>query len=365
MDQDTFMEVLFFWILYETFAVTHRERKANVTRDREAAFARIEGYSEDDFRRRFRMHRYQFNLLVNCVRENLEPRTWWARQCAINSSGSWVRAELKIAATLRVLAGGSYLDASDLFAVSAGNFHRNTFWPTIIAICNCEDPCLDNVMFPFNDEAKLRQHEATFKRFQKNFEGTVAAGDGCAFRIKRPSSDEVQEDVQSNYTRKYAWAYGFILFCDGDLNIMSVEATHVASTNDAGMYHSSEMHRAIEIEKKLPSWAHVVLDEAFGCTDQELVSWSQGKNALSQEKDAFNYYLSAQRQSVERVFGVLNNRFGILWRPMSFSFNRYKLILVALCRFVVKICPAIQCNCQLTSPAGCTILSRKTQTFVG
>ncbi len=41
MDQDTFMEVLFFWILYETFAVTHRERKANITRDREAAFARI------------------------------------------------------------------------------------------------------------------------------------------------------------------------------------------------------------------------------------------------------------------------------------------------------------------------------------
>lgn len=335
MDQDTFLEVLFFWILFETFAVSHRERKANVTRDREAAFARIEGYSENEFKRRFRMQRYQFDLLVDCVRENLEPQTWWAKQCAINSSGSWVRAELKIAATLRVLAGGSYLDAADLFAVSASSFHRNTFWPTIIAICNCENPVLDNVWFPFADEAKLRQHEASFKKFQKYFEGTVAAGDGCAFRIKRPSSDEVQGDVQSNYTRKYAWAYGFILFCDGDLNIMSVEATHVASTNDAGMYHSSDMHRAIETEKMLPSWAHVVLDEAFGCTDQELVAWSQGKNRLSEEKEAFNYYLSAQRQSVERVFGVMNNRFGILWRPMSFSFDRYRLILVALCRFVM------------------------------
>ena len=64
-----------------------------------------------------------------------------------------------------------------------------------------------------------------------------------------------------------------------------------------------------------------------------MVQWSQGKNALSEEKDAFNYFLSAQRQSVERVFGVMHNRFGILWRPMSFSFDRYKLILVALCRF--------------------------------
>ena len=329
------MDLLFIFILYETLALSFRERKANITRDREAALARLEGYSEDEFKRRFRMHRYQFNILLNCVRTKLEPQTWWAKQCAINSSGSWVKAELKIAATLRVLAGGSYLDASDLFALSARSFHRNTFWPVIIAICNCEDPAIDNVHFPFNDHAKLKKHEATFTRFQKHFAGTVAAGDGCAFRIKRPSSDEVQGDVQNNYTRKYAWAYGFILFCDGDLNIMSVEATHVASTNDAGMYHSSDVHRAIETEKMLPPWAHVVLDEAFGCTDQELVAWSQGKNALSQEKDAFNYYLSAQRQSVERVFGVMNNRFGILWRPMSFSFDRYKLILVALCRFVM------------------------------
>jgi hypothetical protein len=156
------------------------------------------------------------------------------------------------------------------------------------------------------------------------------------------------------------------LFCDGDLNIMSVEATHVASTNDAGMYASSDIHNAIVNEKRLPQWAHVVLDEAFGlyyyvyrsfflhlfvyhhftddlfsyrcaftgCTDQELVAWSQSKNhAMSKEKDAFNYFLSKQRQSVERVFGVMVNRFGILWRQMSFSFDRYKLILVALCRF--------------------------------
>jgi hypothetical protein len=99
------------------------------------------------------------------------------------------------------------------------------------------------------------------------------------------------------------------------------------------MYGSSSVHDAIQNQKRLPKWTHVVLDEAFGCTDQELVAWSSGKNALSTEKDAFNFYLSAQRQSVERVFDVMNNRFGILWCSMSFDFNRYKLVLVALCRF--------------------------------
>ena len=280
------------------------------------------------------MWRHQFDMLADALRAELEPQSAWAKQCAINSSGSWVRAELKIAATMRVASGGSYLDAALLYAVAEKSFHRNTFWPVVIGICNCKLPFLDNIHFPFEDEEKLRKHEKTFHKFQKHFPGTVAAGDGCAFKIKRPSSVEVDADVQSSYTRKYAWAYGFILFCDGDLNIMSVEATHVASTNDAGMYASSDIHNAIFHDKLLPPWAHVVLDEAFGCTDQELVAWGQSKSSsLSDEKDAFNYYLSKQRQSVERVFGVMVNRFGILWRQMSFSFDRYKILLVALCRF--------------------------------
>ena len=235
MDTDVVFALLLYYVILDGIVAAVRIRKQNITRDREAAFARLNGYSDDEFKRRFRMQRYQFDLLVAHLRQELEPQTAWAKQCAINSSGSWVKAELKIAATLRVLAGGSYLDASDIYAVSSSSFHRGTFWPVIIAVCNCTEEFLDNVHFPFDDEEELRKHEATFTRFQKHFSGTVAAGDGCAFRIKRPSSGEMGGDVQSSYTRKYSWAYGFILFCDGNLNIMSVEATHVASTNDAGV----------------------------------------------------------------------------------------------------------------------------------
>jgi hypothetical protein len=269
------------YIIVDGCVFAFRARKARITFDRAAALARLQAYDANDFRRRslfsfvlyrriidthrrFKMWRHQFDILTDLLREELEPQSSWAKQCAINSSGSWVRAELKMAATFRVLGGGSYLDAADLYAVASTSFHRNTFWPVIMALVNCKHPILDNIHFPFDDEEKLKKHAQSFERFQKHFPGTVAAGDGCAFKIKRPHSAEMDGDVQTSYTRKYAWAYGFILFCDGDLNIMSVEATHVASTNDAGMYASSDIHNAIFHEKKLPSWAHVVLDEAFG-----------------------------------------------------------------------------------------------------
>ena len=122
------------------------------------------------------MWRHQFDMLADALRAELEPPTEWAKQCAINTSGSWVRAELKLAATLRVLAGGSYLDAAYLYAVSSKSFHRNTFWPVIMALVNCQNPILDNIHFPFDDEQKLRQHAQSFERFQKHFPGTVAAG---------------------------------------------------------------------------------------------------------------------------------------------------------------------------------------------
>ena len=118
---------------------------------------------------RFRMWRWQFDMIVDGLRAELEPQTEWAKQCAINSSGSWVKAELKFAATMRFLAGGSYLDAADLYAVSAKCFHRNTFWPVILALVNSKHPFLDNICFPFDDEQNYVNTQRHFKGFTSIF----------------------------------------------------------------------------------------------------------------------------------------------------------------------------------------------------
>jgi hypothetical protein len=310
-----------------------RARVGNILRDRGAAMHRYMTYPHRDFKRRFRMKRYQFEHILDLIRARIEPDAAGKIQ-AIRSSGSFVPAELRLCATMRILAGGSYLDAADLFALAASSIWESTVWPVVLAICKCTDPTLDNIHFPFDDEVRLRQHEATFKKTAGQHwsgPGTVAAGDGCAVGIEQPSSAQVGGDVHSHHTRKYEWAFGFILFCDARCQIMSVEATHVSSAHDAEMYSSGAIFEAIH-EGRLPPWAHVVLDSAFACTEQELTPWSRGRNALSKAKDCFNYHLSAQRQCVERVFGILQARWGILWRPVKVDFDRVKFLLLALCR---------------------------------
>ena len=310
-----------------------RDRVGNILRDRAAAMQRYLTYPHQDFKRRFRMKRYQFEHLLDIIRARIEPDAAGKLQ-AIRSSGSYVPAELRLCATMRILAGGSYLDAADLFAIAASSIWDSTVWPVVLAICSSTDPALDNIKFPFDDEMRLRQHEATFKKTAGphwSGPGTVAAGDGCAVGIEQPSSAQVGGDVHSHHTRKYEWAFGFILFCDARCQIMSVEATHVSSAHDAEMYSSGAICEAIQTGK-LPPWAHVVLDSAFACTEQELTPWSRGRNALSKAKDCFNYHLSAQRQCVERTFGILQARWGILWRPVKVDFDRVKFLLLALCR---------------------------------
>jgi hypothetical protein len=307
-------------------------RATNKHRNRQEALARLQDYTEAEFRRRYRMSRERFDNIAEIIRPQVEPMTPIAIARAIASSGSIVKAELRLAAALRVLSGGSYLDAADLHAIHDKSFHQTTLWPVCRAISSSTHPELDNVRFPFDDEMELRRHEATFKKQGGHlFPGTVAAGDGCGLCIEQPSDKEVGGNVKDHHTRKYDYAYGFLLFCDGHNHIMSVEATHVASAHDSAMYDSSAVHQAIA-EGKLPAWAHVLLDAAFACTEQELVPWPVTRNGLSQDKDAFNFKLSQQRQAVERTFGLLYSRWGILWRPLRVKFDNLALILHTLCR---------------------------------
>ena len=132
------------------------------------------------------MTRERFDNIVRIIRPSVEPMTLVGIARAIASSGSIVKAELKLGATLRVLSGGSYLDAADLHAIHDNTIHKTTLWPVCHAIVSCENPELDNIHFPFDDEMQLRLHEATFKKQAGHlFPGTVAAGDGCGLCIEQ------------------------------------------------------------------------------------------------------------------------------------------------------------------------------------
>jgi DDE superfamily endonuclease len=102
-----------------------------------------------------------------------------------------------------------------------------------------------------------------------------------------------------------------------------------SSTNDNTAYIVTQLSKDIK-SGLLPDKYHVVLDEAYPCTEQEMSPW-KGRN-LSEEKDAFNYYMSLNRQVIERAFGILIQRWGIFWRPLKISMEHRGVAIRVACK---------------------------------
>ena len=58
---------------------------------------------------------------------------------------------------------------------------------------------------------------------------------------------------------------------------------------------------------------------------------------LDRYKDSFNYWLSHSRQTIERAFGILTQRWGIFWRSFTFSFHRWSMVTM-VCMKLHNIC---------------------------
>jgi hypothetical protein len=241
------------------------------------------------------------------------------------SSGEFIEPFLQLAITLRLLAGGSYLDIAFAYDVAEKSVF-NIFHKVCIAI----DIVLDNINFPYENEEKLRILEESFSQICKGaFRGTVAAGDGIVFKTIKPDIEDVDGNVRSFFTRKGFYGHALQAFVDGNCKFVHLSMKVCASTHDGTAYVLSGLSQIIA-QGRLPSWAHVVLDEAYKCTEQELSPW-KGKK-LSPEKDTFNYFLSLHRQTVERAFGMLVRRWGIFWRPLRFSVEINSRIVSVCCK---------------------------------
>ena len=296
----------------------------NKHRDRDGALQKVSELSDSSFYARFRMSRSRFAALLFEIRHDLERNV----QKAKNSSKSPVYPYLQLCIGLRYLAGGSYLDISDAYAV-----HESTVRPVVWRVIRAINKNIRNVSFPYKDLEKLREHAKTFFAVSEELLGTVAAGDGVAFNIQCPEASEVGNDVRSQFSRKGFYTYSVLMFCDALQRIMIANCITCGSTNDGLQYGSSWLHDTIAKGQLHPQF-HVVLDEAFRCTNQELSAHSRVKKpeVLSDAKDAFNYYLSLHRQVIERCFALFVWRWGIFWRPIRNRFGSVHEIVECCCR---------------------------------
>ena len=94
MNENSFTEarsLLLLLLVVAAFVLANenqRMRNRSIIRDRAAAMERFRAYTPKDFKRRFRMHRWQFDFICNNIRQSIEPDDAGKLQ-AIRSAGSY------------------------------------------------------------------------------------------------------------------------------------------------------------------------------------------------------------------------------------------------------------------------------------
>lgn len=313
--------------------VGNRYRRRNVLSDRQ----KMQDLSEEEFAWGLRMSRAVFEQLLVHVEQYLARR----RHCHKRKSrivsplyDRHVDPYIALAFTLRWLAGGHRFDLMYMFGVARTTLHVWT-WRIIRALLFV---LKDNIAFP-TDESSLDSLAQGFANIAGGLgaaiPNTVCAFDGVVVQKCPPpqtpleNNSAVSSNTAAHFYRKGYFGAAMLAFVDAKCRFLSVSMACAASCHDTTMFECSEAGRLLErglVSKKY----NAIADDAFVTRGHILTPYVG--HSLTPQEDAFNYYLSMQRQVVERAFGIWKRKWGIFWRTLAVSENHVKMVMEVTCR---------------------------------
>jgi hypothetical protein len=272
------------------------------------------------FKRQLRMAQQSFEKLLSYIREDLEVNETMA-----NLRGGTILPEICLYVTLRWLAGGSYLDITDVAGISRPSFYR-VLWKTCKAICNCPELA---IIWP-KTLADCQVAAANFADISREnaILNCVGVVDGYLLRINTPSKKEAG-NVKSFFSGHYQ--------CHG-LNVQAV-SDHLSrfiyfAVAGPGVMGDNDACKEVdlyELIEKLPVGFCVIGDCAYSPTEH-LVPIYGGVLRLRPIYDNFNYYASQLRIRIEMAFGLMQMKWGILNHPIGVKLDNIKWMIVAIAR---------------------------------
>ena len=253
----------------------------------------INTWSDDLFKKQFRMSRFFFNILIKQVisnypgpfhdgQANLEYSYKHAKRCA----GSHIFIEIKLLVTLRLLAGASYLDM---------------IWYGI-------DIKYSQVVFIFMvqlllktlPEIKLPSDEAGFlnladgwtamslrKKCIDALPGVVLAFDGFATQILAPTTEDRKLiDCAAFCNRKGFHGVVCQVGCDVHTIFYALEVRWPGATSDITAWEQSNVFDCY-VKGLIPPWAFIVFDEIYSCFQGDLYLCPYSKRQLRYALETF------------------------------------------------------------------------------
>jgi DDE superfamily endonuclease len=295
------------------------------------------------FRRMFRMTLESFTLLCKqiCVKVGekrfrseaflLEQEQRSERFDDMERKIPPIAGEIKVAISIRMLAGGSYLDLVPLFDVSTSHLY-NIFDQFLSWVLKALEFPLVSWLRERNWEALTHLANMYAEKSNGVFYGPFSGLDGLAVRVKCPTEDEVP-DPGNYFCRKGFYALNVQAICDRNKRFLWCYPSNKGSTHDSAAFSSSRLYDLLkELSSDLYSRGlFIVGDSAYNLTPFLVTPYDteDASGDLDGSKDSFNYHLSSCRIYIECAFGELVMRWGIFWRTLLFDLKKSAKVVQA------------------------------------
>lgn len=287
-------------------------------------------WNNKEFTRAYRIPREEFVILLQRL-GSVNSRVWNPSRASIlqaeRSSGTHIPPEHKLAAVLRLLAGGSYIDIQVIHGMA-----KSTLYHTLDIFIN-DFLSLPHyrLNFPLGqttaDESLRQRISAGFAKLSRGvLRGCLGAVDGIVIKIKKPSKKDTP-CPQEFWNRKGYYAFVLQAVCDADRIFRFGSCQAYGNTHDSLAFSISSLGKKLD-SGEFPELYFIVGDEAYRASDYLLAPFS-GRQ-LPRDKDTFNFFQSRMRINIECAFGLLVQRWGILWRPLRIKMRKVPRLLLCL-----------------------------------
>jgi DDE superfamily endonuclease len=256
-----------------------------------------DGFTDTQFSTRYHMSKATFHRLLNLIRPKLVVDEQQSRNSM--SGGNVIRPEHCLHCLLRYLAGGSYLDSSDICKISESSFTR-VIWKTLNAINSCPELQMNLPFPPSSNPERIEEIKESFRKSSTSpaFQNCVGAIDGWLAVIRTPSVNE-EANMYAFYSGHYK-AMGLNVQAMVDSNCMFTYASILCpgSTNDVVAYRQTPLCR--DFVPNLPIGIFIVGDNAYPLGTCLLVPFNKVElksftGAEHEYHETFNFYLSQMR----------------------------------------------------------------------
>ncbi|KAL7545061.1 hypothetical protein ACHAWF_014107 [Thalassiosira exigua] len=297
--------------------------------------------TDKQFRRYFRMSRECFQLLCEKIQTNVGERSFKSEQyladvregnvtqvhpllksmihCHDESTGGFICGEIKLALTLRLLAGGSYLDLALLF--ECGWSHAYNIFHEVLEKWILDDKFVQmNGVEYCTDVERMKNVATDFSRTSNGvINGCIGAIDGWIVKIARPTKKDGVYNPGSFYSRKGFYGINVQAIVDKKKRILYRNILSRGAEHDSTAFKNGQFFKWL-----IENWSalarhgfYFIGDSAYSLQSFLLTPFDNVLHGTPE--DNYNFFHSSSRISVECAFGEIDLRWGILWRPLKFT----------------------------------------------